>query len=161
MNAAEPHPPPEITRATPADAAAIHELQRLAYRSEAELCGDWNIPPLTEPLAATERELGEMLVLKATLAGRIVGSVRGRMTDARTCYVGRLMVHPDVQGRGLGTRLMRAMEEATPEARGYELFTGEKSARHLHLYAKLGYRRSRREVISPKLTLVYLEKPRA
>ena len=161
MNTEVPHPTPEIARAVPTDAAAIHELQRLAYRSEAELCGDWNIPPLTEPLAATERALAELLVLKATLGGRIVGAVRGRMADDRTCRVGRLMVHPDAQGRGLGARLMRALEAATPEARRYELFTGEKSARNLHLYAKLGYCVFRSERLSPQVTLVFLQKARA
>jgi mannitol-specific phosphotransferase system IIBC component len=54
---------------------------------------------LVEPLAATERALADMVVLKATLGGRIVGSVRGRMVGA-TCNVGRLIVHPDNQGRG-------------------------------------------------------------
>ncbi len=160
MNTEPQHPPPEIARAAPTDAAAIHELQRLAYRSEAELCGDWNIPPLTEPLAATERALAELLVLKATLGGRIVGAVRGRL-EGDICHVGRLIVHPEAQGRGLGARLLRALEEATPEAGRYELFTGSLSARNLHLYAKLGYRPFRTEPLSARVTLVYLEKFRS
>ncbi len=160
MSTETQHPSLEITRATPADAAAIHDLQRLAYRSEAELYGDWTIPPLVEPLAATERALAELLVLKASLGGRIVGAVRGRI-EGDTCHVGRLIVHPEAQGRGLGSRLMRALEEATPAAHRYELFTGERSARNLHLYAKLGYQRCRSAVVSERLTLVYLEKRRA
>jgi quercetin dioxygenase-like cupin family protein/GNAT superfamily N-acetyltransferase len=153
-------PIPVIARATAADAAELHELQRLAYRSEAELCGDWNIPPLVEPLAATERALADMVVLKATLGGRIVGSVRGRMVGA-TCNVGRLIVHPDNQGRGLGTRLMLELEAVLPQAKRFELFTGENSARNLHLYAKLGYIAFRTEPLSPKVMLVFLEKKRA
>jgi quercetin dioxygenase-like cupin family protein/ribosomal protein S18 acetylase RimI-like enzyme len=154
-------PLPAIARATAADAAAIHELQRLAYRSEAELCGDWNIPPLVEPLAATERALAEMVVLKATAAGgRIVGAVRGRMVGG-TCQVGRLIVHPESQGHGLGTRLMQALEAALPQAKRFELFTGERSVRNLHLYAKLGYRAFRTEPLSPQVTVVFLEKTRA
>ena len=152
-------PTPVISRATAADAAELHELQRLAYRSEAELCGDWNIPPLVEPLAATERALADMVVLKAMLGGRIVGSVRGRMVGA-TCNVGRLIVHPDNQGHGLGTRLMLELEAALPQAKRFELFTGENSARNLHLYAKLGYRAFRTEPLSPQVMLVFLEKKR-
>jgi hypothetical protein len=37
-----------IIMASPDDAQAIMDLQRLAYRSEAELYGDDKLPPLTE-----------------------------------------------------------------------------------------------------------------
>ena len=150
----------EIARASAADAAALHELQRLAYRSEAELYDDWTIPPLVEPLAATERALVEMHVLKATQGGRIVGAVRGRI-DGDTCHVGRLMVHPDFQGRGIGSQLMRALECASPQVQRFELFTGERSARNLQVYSRLGYRELRRATLSARVTLVYLEKRRA
>lgn len=152
-------PDPEIARAAAEDAAALHELQRLAYRSEAELYDDWTIPPLHEPLAATARALAESLVLKATLAGRLIGSVRGRI-EGGTCHVGRLIVHPEWQGRGLGTRVMQALEAATSSVRRYELFTGERSGRNLRLYAKLGYREFRRAVLSERVTLIHLEKCR-
>ena len=159
MSAEAQNPIPEITRATPADAAEIHALQRLAYRSEAELYDDWSIPPLVDPLAETERALAGQVVLKAVSAGRIVGVVRGRLAEG-TCHVGRLIVHPDNQGHGLGTRLMLELEAALPQAKRFELFTGENSARNLHLYAKLGYRAFRTEPLSPKVMLVFLEKKR-
>ena len=60
----------------------------------------------------------------------------------------------------LGTRLMLELEAALPQAKRFELFTGENSARNLHLYAKLGYRAFRTEPLSPKVMLVFLEKKR-
>ena len=159
MNTRPEVPAIEIARASAADAAALHELQRLAYRSEAELYGDWAIPPLVEPLAATERAVAEMHVLKAAQGGRIVGSVRGRI-EGDMCHVGRLMVHPDFQGRGIGSQLMRALECALPQVQRFELFTGERSVRNLRLYARLGYRELRRATLSERVTLVYLEKLR-
>ena len=159
MSTEAQNPPPAIARATPADAAELHALHRLAYRSEAELYNDWSIPPLVDPLDETERALAGQVVLKAVSAGRIVGAVRGRLAEG-TCHVGRLIVHPEAQGRGLGTRLLRALEEAAPEARRYELFTGDRSARNLRLYTKLGYRECRRATLSGRVTLVYLEKSR-
>ncbi|MGZ4460836.1 MAG: GNAT family N-acetyltransferase [Nocardioidaceae bacterium] len=73
-------------------------------------------------------------------AGRLVGAVRGRLHDA-TWDVGRLMVAPDLQGRGLGRLLLERIEAAAPpEATGFELLTGAGSARNQRIYKKAGYR---------------------
>jgi ribosomal protein S18 acetylase RimI-like enzyme len=87
-----------------------------------------------------------------------VGSVRAYEQDG-TCHIGRLIVHPAHQNRGLGTRLLREVEAAFPDAERYALFTGHKSERNLYLYGKLGYREVRREPVREVLTLVHLEKP--
>jgi ribosomal protein S18 acetylase RimI-like enzyme len=83
--------------------------------------------------------------------------VRGYERDG-TCYIGRLIVHPDCQNRGIGTQLLRAIEAHFNAARRYELFTSEKSARNLYLYRKSGYQTCRTAKLSDKVTLVYLEK---
>jgi hypothetical protein len=53
---------------------------------------------------------------------------------------------------------MQEIEACFPEARRYELFTGHLSARNLYLYQKLGYLPLRREPVSEKLSMVFLEK---
>lgn len=148
-----------LARALEMDAAELHDLQRLAFRSEAERYGDWNIPPLTEPLAATQRALAEQWVLKATLDGTIVGSVRGR-TEGAICQVGRLVVHPRARRQGLGARLLTTLEAALPQVRRFQLFTGARSVENLRLYERLGYRRERTEIVSAAVELVHLAKER-
>ncbi len=98
------------------------------------------------------------VILKATLAGRLVGSVRGRMLDG-VCAIARLVVHPEFQGRGIGSRLLRAIEERFPEAERFELFTGDKSERNIRLYQRHGYRVTRKDQVSPTVVAVFLEKP--
>ena len=147
-----------IEPATIADAQEILELQRLAYHEEAEIYGDYTIPPLIQTVMEIEDDLKRQVVLKATVDGRIAGSVRAYLRDG-TCYIGRLIVHPDIQNRGLGTRLMHAIEAAFDEADRFELFTGHKSARNLYLYQKLGYVPFRQEPVSDSLQMVFLEKP--
>ena len=149
----------EIVRAGIADAAAILELQKLAYRSEAEIYGDVSIPPLAQTLGELEAEFGQKTVLKAESDGILVGSVRGFEADG-TAHVVRLMVRPAHQGRGIGTRLMAEFEAAFPKAGRFELFTGRRSERNLRLYARLGYRVFRYEMIRSGLELVFLEKAR-
>ncbi|RPI52258.1 MAG: GNAT family N-acetyltransferase [Chloroflexi bacterium] len=100
---------------------------------------------------------------------RIVGSVRATVRDD-TCFIGRLIVHPEVQDQGIGTRLLAEIEACFPlrsapgcyaGVRRYELFTGHRSQKNLHLYDKLGYRPLRTQRLNDRLTLVYLEKTNA
>lgn len=149
-----------IARAQLSDAPEILALQKLAYQSEAELYNDYNLPPLKQTLAELEAELEEAVCLKAVQEGRIVGSVRARDED-HTCQVGRLIVHPASQSQGLGQKLMAAIEAEFPRARRYELFTGSLSQRNLSFYAKQGYERFASKQLSPKVTLVFMQKPGA
>jgi len=147
----------EYSLAQEADATEILALQKLAYRREAERYGDWTLPPLVQTLEEMERDLRDKTVLKTVQDGRIVGSVRGHCVDG-TCYVARLVVQPDRQRQGIGSELLRRIEDEFPDARRFELFTGHRSDGPLRLYARAGYREFRREVVGEDLTLVYLEK---
>ena len=147
-----------IEKATIDDAEEILELQKLAYVSEAEINDDFTIPPLHQTMDEIRAEFDRQVFLKVQLDGRIIGSVRCYL-DGGTCHIGKLIVHPDYQNRGIGTRLLRAAEEQFPSAERYVLFTGEKSRRNLHIYQKSGYRIFDRKVVSEKLTMVYLQKP--
>ena len=99
-----------IDRATVADAEEILSLQKLAYRSEAEIYDDFNIPPLLQTPEEIKKDFENQTFLKATLDGKIRGSVRAFIKEG-TCYIGRLIVHPDFQNRGMGKELMQRIEE--------------------------------------------------
>lgn len=140
------------------DAAEILAVQQAAYQSEAELYQDWSIPPLTQTLTELQQELATITVLKASLDSGLVGSVRAVLQDDGSVAIGRLIVHPDCQGQGLGSRLMAAVEAAFPNAARFELFTGSRSAGNIRLYEKLGYRIFERKTLSPQVELVFMEK---
>ncbi len=139
------------------DAEAILALQKLAYEAEARLYGDWSISPLTQTLAELHEEFATTLVLKATVDGRLIGSVKAKVT-AGVCYIGRLMVHPDLQGRGIGSQLLREVEARFPSVAKYELFTGSKSEPNLRLYQRHGYVVTGVEWFSDAVSLAHLEK---
>lgn len=148
-----------IVRATPDDASEILTLQKIAYRSEAKLNDDWTIPPLAQTLLEIMSEFETTFFLKAVYADRIIGSVRASL-DSSTCKVGRLIVQPDYQGKGIGTLLMDSIEAAFTHTERFELFTGVKSINNIRLYQRLGYREYREEDLSPKVRLVFMEKRR-
>lgn len=146
-----------VERAERRDAGAILALQKLAYQSEADLYQDYTILPLTQTLEQITSEFEEQVFLKAVEDGRIVGSVRAHQ-DEGTCYVGRLIVHPDAQGRGIGRQLMDAIEREFAEAARFELFTGHLSERNIRFYQGLGYRCFRQRELSNNVSLVYMQK---
>jgi ribosomal protein S18 acetylase RimI-like enzyme len=146
-----------VLQATLGDAEAILDLQRVAYRSEAELYQDFEIPPLTQSIEDLKKTYRTHIFLKAVIGDRIVGSVRAQNQNG-ICQIGRLIVHPDFQQKGIGTELMNRIEAVFGTAEKYELFTGHRSIGNLRLYQRLGYRECRRQVISDKLTLVFMEK---
>ena len=146
-----------VERATVDDTKEILDLQKLAYRSEAELYNDYAIPPLTQTLEEMKSDFKNQLFIKACVDGNIVGSVRAYIKQD-TCFIGRLMVHPDFQNQGIGTQLINEIEKRFNQARRYELFTGYRSESNLYLYQKLGYRLFKTERISEQVSLLYLEK---
>ncbi|AUG57600.1 GNAT family N-acetyltransferase [Acetivibrio saccincola] len=146
-----------IENALISDLEEILALQKLAYLSEAEICNDFSIPPLLQTIEDIKSEYAYKTFLKAVDSGKIIGSVRANLQDG-TCYIGKLIVHPDFQNRGIGTALMNSIENCFKGCKRYDLFTGKKSVKNIYLYNKLGYRIFKEEKISEKLTLVSLEK---
>lgn len=150
----------DIQIASEADAAGILEVQKLAFHGQALLYNDFTLPPLVQTLEELVRDFKTHVILKAVRKGRIVGAVRGRVEGA-TCHISRLSVHPDHQGRGIGKKLMHAIEERFSGAARYELFTGHKSKKSFVLYGKLGYRMFMEKRQSEKVTLICMEKVRS
>ena len=146
----------QIETASETDLSEILNLQRLAYQSEAILLNDFSIPPLLQTLEEVQQEFSNGVFLKAVTDGQIIGSVRGYVQD-RTLNIGKLIVHPDFRGRGVGTQLLQAIEDACPDCR-YELFTSAKSEKNIRLYERQGYRRFAEKQVNPELCFVYLEK---
>ena len=146
-----------IENAEKKDLNEILELQYLAYQSEARICNNPNIPPLTQAIEEVQAEFEKGTFLKATdERGNIIASVRAYSKNS-TLFIGKLIVKPELQGRGIGTRLLSEIERVCPHDR-YELFTSTKSERNIKLYERLGYIRYKEENLDNELKLIYLVK---
>ncbi|PWJ53173.1 Acetyltransferase (GNAT) family protein [Quadrisphaera granulorum] len=162
-----------------------------AFVSEAQRYGDPLLPPLRETVddvrAAIDDPAQRVVVAEAGAwsdwrPDRILGAVRVRLAlddddddgggeagaAALVGHVGRLVVVPDAQGRGLGAALLAAIEDAARRAGAVrmQLFTGVESEGPIRLYQRAGYRVSDREgdlgrVDDRGVRLVVLAKPLA
>ncbi|CAA9434722.1 MAG: hypothetical protein AVDCRST_MAG35-2839, partial [uncultured Quadrisphaera sp.] len=166
LRAHAPGPPgPAVVLAPlrPGQVGELLTLQRAAFTTEALLHGEPALPPLVQTLPELEAEVaalsapGAGAVLAACAGERLVGSVRGAVAGDAV-DVRRLVVAPDHQGRGLGRRLLEALEAALgPGVRTATLFTGALSTANLRLYARAGYTEDRRGVVGG-VPVVHLSK---
>jgi tRNA (guanine37-N1)-methyltransferase len=149
-----------IGPACTSDAGELFALQQAAFLPEGLLNGSLGIPPLTETLAALRQVLDEGVVLTARRNGRLVGSVRGQSDDDGSWYIGRLMVAPDLQGQGIGRRLLDAIEAKAPPGTSHcRLVTGALSASNIAFYAGRGYLETEADVDPDGVAIVRMAKP--
>ena len=131
----------EAVPATRADAGELLTLQRACWVQEALAIGSMEVvPALHETLDDVLTGFEQWQTRVVRVAGRLVASVRGR-ADGTTWHVGRLMVAPDLQGRGLGRALLAHAESLAPAgATTYALVTGAASVTNIAMYRRAGYR---------------------
>jgi histidine ammonia-lyase len=150
----------EILPTQAGDVGELLTLQRAAYVTEGQIHDNVHIPPLTQTLDELSDELQGSISLKAVLGSRIVGAARARRVGT-TLHIGRLAVAPDMQGRGIGTRMIRTLEaEHADGIETFTLFTGHLSTANIRLYERLGYHLTREELLEPDIHIVHLEKPK-
>jgi GNAT superfamily N-acetyltransferase len=149
-------PPIELRALPPGAVGELLTLQRAAYVSEAQLYDDVRLPALVQTPDELADELAQSSCLAALAGSRLVGAVRTRERGG-VLHVGRLVVAPDLQGRGIGTRLLLAAERSTTLPRA-ALFTGARSTANLRIYRRQGYVETAREPVRPGLVLVHLVK---
>lgn len=133
----------DVRPAVPADAGELFTLQRACWLQELEANPGVEIPALRESLDDVRRGLGEwtVRVAREPSSGRLVGAVRGRLDRHGEWDIGRIMVAPDLQGRGLGRALLELVEDLAPDGvETFVLFTGAGSLDNQRMYKKAGFR---------------------
>jgi len=151
----------QLEPATEQDLDQILLLQKKAFYGQAVIYNDFSLHPLIQTIEELREEFRQKAIYKVEQGGNIIGSIRCYIKD-NTLYIEKLVVDPDFQNRGIGTKIMTEIEKRySSSVNRYSLFTGYKSQKNLHLYHKLGYREIRRETIRDDLTLIYLEKASA
>ena len=87
------------------------------------MVGDPNIRPMTQTLEEMEAEYEHGTVfLKFVEEGKIIGSVRA-YREGDTCHIGRLVVDPHHWRKGIGTKLIQAIENEFQGVSRFELYT--------------------------------------
>ena len=132
-----------IRRAGPADAEAIRVLVEAAYTKWIPVIGR-----LPTPMQADYAEAVLVHRFDLLKAGGALAALIETKAEADHLLVVNVAVHPVVQGRGFGTRLLGLAEAIAAEAglANLRLYTNKKYVANLRLYGALGYRAEREEL---------------
>lgn len=128
-----------ISVAENSDYPAIFDLQTRAFMTVARALNNPDIPPLRQRLQDVLKDSEDYTILKYVCDGHIVGTIRGRMSDHGNCYIAKLAVDPVSYNKGIGRKLLAAIESHFPECRAFELFTSMDTPNSIHLYRSSGY----------------------
>ncbi len=148
---------PSIVAARLDDAPALLAMQKLAFEPEARACQEWEIPPLRETVEDVREHIRTATVLKAVDGDSLLGAIRGIVTGD-SCLIRVLVVAPEAQGRGLGTRLLRAIEDAHPQVGCFDLTTNMIMAGNVRFYLRHGYELVEQVQHSEKIRLAFMRK---
>ena len=143
----------EIRRLRPGEERQAGDVTALAYRNQAEPAS--SNPDYLDRVADVAARAQHAMILVAVEEGRLLGTVTVELTgripgghprpplEPDRAHVRMLGVHPDVQGRGIGRRLMEGAAEEARRAgkRRVTLETTETMRAAQHLYESMGYRR--------------------
>ena len=147
----------QIEVASKNDAPNILAIQKAAFLGQAKIYKNYELPPLTQNLDSIEKEFEEKTFLKAMIKGEIIGAVRFILTKG-CVIIDRIVVKPEYQNKGIGTALLKKIEAIIPNAIAFQLFTGNKSVRNIHLYEKIGYKVIGQDISDQGIELLHLEK---
>lgn len=146
-----------IDIADPAWAGRVLALQRLSYRTEAELIGRDDIPPLHETIEELQA-CGEHFCVSlagTSLAGAVAYKIAGDTLDLH-----RVMVHPQYLRRGIASALIGFVAAREHGTRRIIVSTASRNTPARRLYARLGFRETGEHEVAPGLWIIGFEKMR-
>ncbi|GAA2180543.1 GNAT family N-acetyltransferase [Brooklawnia cerclae] len=122
------------------DLAELVVLQRCCWVPQALVNETLDVPALRESHDEVAAWAPEWTTVVVRLAGRMVAAGRGRVENSADWQVGRLMVAPDLAGRGIGSVLIRVVESLAPApVSRFVLYTGGRSLANIRFYQRAGY----------------------
>lgn len=140
------------------DLEEVLSLQKAAFAEVAKQMNNYDIPPLVQSVQDIRKDFETCIILKyISKDDRIIGSIRGNMGDDHICHIGKLIVHPDFQNRGIGKALMYEIENYFPSCQKFRLFTGEETPNTVYLYTQVGYQTIYTKEIDG-IKLIFMEK---
>jgi ribosomal protein S18 acetylase RimI-like enzyme len=148
-------------KAMPADASALTAVQVRAFDHDVKRYPDAPAggPPGYDDVGWQLERMARAHYFKIVDGAQeaIVGGAIVFQAGPGHCELGRIWIDPDHQGRGIGGKALRFLEQAFPDASVWTLDTPAWAIRNQAFYERHGYRKVR-EAAAGRLVLFFYEK---
>lgn len=149
---------PIIMKAAKTDAGTLQRIQYKSFEPDLVTYGDDERCPANESIESILYNIENCDYYKIMLFNTIVGGFKIGKYDNDTYRLKRIFIDPDMQSKGIGTFVMKALDKLYPDAKKWTLDTPFKNYRNHHFYEKFGFRKTSENKIDDKLILFEYER---
>lgn len=135
-----------IEKATILDTVKLTEIMTKTFDEETKrwLCEgdviDYNIqPPGYSSVEMMKYSIEELDCYKVIMGGKIIGGIIVTISGKSYGRIDRIFVEPVYQGKGIGSKVIKLIEEEYPSIRIWDLETSSRQINNHHFYKKMGY----------------------
>lgn len=137
-----------IEKAVIEDADKLTKIMKKTFDEEAKkwLAGqtgvvDYNIqPPGYASIEMTKYMIEELEYFRVKYKDKIVGGIILTITGTSFGRIDRIFVDPEYQGKGIGSSVIKIIEEEFSMVRTWDLETSSRQINNHYFYEKLGYK---------------------
>jgi GrpB-like predicted nucleotidyltransferase (UPF0157 family)/GNAT superfamily N-acetyltransferase len=145
-----------IERASEDDAIEIIKARNKSFYNDFINFGE--CPGYNIPLEDMKKRIQNAIIYKVSVDGKIIGDISIYMREDEYYWIGCLEIIPEYQNTGIGTKVIKYVEEKHPEAKRWGLETPVQNYVNCCFYEKMGFVKIDDKKQSEKITLRLYEK---
>lgn len=143
----------KIQRTNINEAEVLLDIQREAFKEDLEKYQDYDTSPATESIEKLIRKINNSFHYTVFLDNTIIGGIEVRKLSETQFYLNRIYLSPTYHNQGIGTKLMKFVENEFSQALEWTLSTPYMNYRNHYFYENFGYKKISEHTITEKLIL--------
>ncbi|KOP69667.1 hypothetical protein AMS59_22340 [Lysinibacillus sp. FJAT-14745] len=143
-----------IKRTNVIEAPILLAIQKEAFEDDLRKYEDHDTSPVNEPIERLLRKIELFIHYTVWHNNEIIGGIDVRDLKDNKYRLNRIFISKNYQNKGLGSEIMKLVEEEFPSAVEWVLDTPHLNIRNHHFYEKIGYKKSGQHQINEKLILI-------
>lgn len=140
------------------EAEELLNLQKMIFKPLFNKYEDHETSPVFEELDNFKERIKKNDYYKIVYNNKIIGGVNVGLIEPGKMKLRIINILEEYQNKKIGQEVLRRLEIMYPEASSWELTTILNEKRNCRFYEKMGYSKTIKKIVNPKMTLVLYKK---